>query len=119
MTATRKPLGREGLMNVCSRRPVTEKTSLALRIAINIHFACDAMPRAPMYAAPVELMFEVKSRACRWSMSRAKRAALATRPSHEDWKKAYVRLAAGQSIATKLRPSAESLTERNHGADQL
>ena len=60
MTATRKPLGREGLMNVLLAPHVTEKTSLALQDRNQYTFRVRRDATRTDVRRAVELMFEVK-----------------------------------------------------------
>ena len=60
MTATRKPLGKEGLMNVLLAPHVTEKTSLALQERNQYAFRVRRDATRTDVRRAVELMFEVK-----------------------------------------------------------
>ena len=60
MTAMRKPLGREGLMNVLLAPHVTEKTSLALQERNQYAFRVRRDATRTDVRRAVELMFDVK-----------------------------------------------------------
>ena len=60
MTAMRKPLGREGLMNVLLAPHVTEKTSLGLQERNQYAFKVRREATRTDVRRAVELMFEVK-----------------------------------------------------------
>ena len=60
MTATRKPLGRESLMNVLLAPHVTEKTSLGLQERNQYAFRVRREATRTDVRRAVELMFEVK-----------------------------------------------------------
>ena len=99
MTATRKPLGREGLMNVLLAPHVTEKTSL-LQQDKN-QYACRVRRESTRtdVRRAVELMFEVKVEGVQVVNEPGKKRRFGARNGRtQDWKKAYVRLAAGQTI---------------------
>ena len=99
MTATRKPLGREGLMNVLLAPHVTEKTSLALQDRNQYTFRVRRDATRTDVRRAVELMFEVKVEGVQVVNEPGKTRRFGGRAGRtQDWKKAYVRLAAGQSI---------------------
>ena len=97
--AERKPLGREGLMNVLLSPHVTEKTSLALQERNQYAFRVRRDATRTDVRRAVELMFEVKVERVQVVNEPGKSRRFANRPGRmQDSKKAYVRLAAGQSI---------------------
>jgi large subunit ribosomal protein L23 len=99
MTATRKPLGREGLMNVLLAPHVTEKTSMALQERNQYAFRVRRDATRTDVRRAVELMFEVKVEGVQVVNEPGKKRRFGQRSgSTQDWKKAYVRLSAGQSI---------------------
>jgi large subunit ribosomal protein L23 len=99
MTATRKPLGREGLMNVLLAPHVTEKTSLALQDRNQYTFRVRRDATRTDVRRAVELMFEVKVEGVQVVNEPGKTRRFGGRAGHtQDSKKAYVRLAEGQSI---------------------
>ena len=99
MTATRKPLGREGLMNVLLAPHVTEKSSLALQDRNQYAFRVRRDATRTDVRRAVELMFEVKVERVQVVNTMGKKRRFAQRSGRtQDWKKAYVRLASGQSI---------------------
>jgi len=99
MTTARKPLGREGLMNVLLSPHVTEKSSLALQDRNQYAFRVRRDATRTDVRRAVELMFEVKVEGVQVVNTFGKKRRFAQRQGRtQDWKKAYVRLAAGQSI---------------------
>ena len=99
MTATRKPLGREGLMNVLLAPHVTEKTSMALQERNQYAFRVRREATRTDVRRAVELMFDVKVEGVQVVNEPGKSRRFGNRPGRtQDSKKAYVRLAAGQSI---------------------
>jgi large subunit ribosomal protein L23 len=99
MTATRKPLGREGLMNVLLAPHVTEKTSLALQDRNQYTFRVRRDATRTDVRRAVELMFEVKVEGVQVVNEPGKTRRFGGRVGRtQDSKKAYVRLAEGQSI---------------------
>ena len=99
MTATRKPLGREGLMNVLLAPHVTEKTSLALQDRNQYTFRVRRDATRTDVRRAVELMFEVKVEGVQVVNEPGKTRKFGrTSGRTQDWKKAYVRLVEGQSI---------------------
>ena len=99
MTATRKPLGREGLMNVLLAPHVTEKTSLALQDRNQYTFRVRRDATRTDVRRAVELMFEVKVEGVQVVNEPGKTRRFGGRTGRtQDSKKAYVRLAEGQSI---------------------
>jgi len=99
MTATRKPLGREGLMNVLLAPHVTEKSSLGLQERNQYAFRVRREATRTDVRRAVELMFEVKVENVQVLNQPGKKRRFGQRNGRtQDWKKAYVRLAEGQSI---------------------
>jgi large subunit ribosomal protein L23 len=99
MTATRKPLGREGLMNVLLAPHVTEKTSLALQDRNQYTFRVRREATRTDVRRAVELMFDVKVEGVQVVNEPGKTRRFGGRAGRtQDSKKAYVRLAEGQSI---------------------
>jgi large subunit ribosomal protein L23 len=99
MTALRKPLGREGLMNVLLAPHVTEKTSLGLQERNQYAFKVRREATRTDVRRAVELMFEVKVEDVQVLNQPGKKRRFGQRSGRtQDWKKAYVRLAEGQSI---------------------
>jgi large subunit ribosomal protein L23 len=99
MTAMRKPLGREGLMNVLLAPHVTEKTSLGLQERNQYAFKVRREATRTDVRRAVELMFEVKVEDVQVLNQPGKKRRFGQRSGRtQDWKKAYVRLAEGQSI---------------------
>jgi large subunit ribosomal protein L23 len=99
MTAVRKPLGREGLMNVLLAPHVTEKSSLALQERNQYTFRVRRDATRTDVRRAVELMFEVKVEGVQVVNEPGKKRRFGARFGRtQDWKKAYVRLVAGQSI---------------------
>lgn len=99
MTATPKPLGREGLMNVLLSPHVTEKTSQALQGRNQYAFRVRRDANRTDVRRAVELMFDVKVESVQVLNEPGKTRRFGGRAgATQDSKKAYVRLAAGQSI---------------------
>jgi large subunit ribosomal protein L23 len=99
MTATRKPLGKEGLFNVLLSPHVTEKTSVALQEHNQYTFRVRRDATRSDVRRAVELMFEVQVEGVQIVNEPGKTRRFAQRTGRtQDSKKAYVRLAAGQSI---------------------
>lgn len=99
MTAVRKPLGKEGLMNVLLAPHVTEKTSLALQERNQYAFRVRRDATRTDVRRAVELMFDVKVQGVQVVNEPGKTRRFGGRSGRtQDWKKAYVRLVAGQSI---------------------
>ena len=99
MTATRKPLGREGLMNVLLAPHVTEKTSLGLQERNQYAFRVRREATRTDVRRAVELMFEVKVEGVNLLNRPGKTRRFKNLPGKRNgFKKAYVRLADGQSI---------------------
>ena len=99
MTATRKPLGKEGLFTVLLSPHVTEKTSVALQERNQYAFRVRRDATRTDVRRAVELMFEVQVEGVQIVNEPGKTRRFAQRTGRtQDSKKAYVRLAAGQSI---------------------
>jgi len=99
MTATRKPLGKEGLMNVLLAPHVTEKTSLGLQERNQYAF------RVRRDATRIE----VKVEGVQVLNESGKKRRFGNRNGRtQDWKKAYVRLAAGQSIDYEAQAQSQA-----------
>lgn len=99
--ATSKPSAhrQEFLMNVLLAPHVTEKTSLAMQNANQYTFRVRRDATKPDIKAAVELMFEVKVADVNVVNETGKTRRFGKTPGRtQDWKKAYVKLAAGQSI---------------------
>jgi large subunit ribosomal protein L23 len=99
MTSARKPIGREGLTSVLLAPHVTEKTSQGLQEHNHYAFRVRRDATRTDVRRAVELMFEVKVEGVQVVNEPGKRRRFGGRAGRtQDWKKAYVRLAAGQSI---------------------
>jgi large subunit ribosomal protein L23 len=97
--ALRKPLGREGLMNVLLAPHVTEKTSLALQERNQYAFRVRRDATRTDVRRAVELMFDVKVERVQVVNEPGKTRRYGNRSGRtQDSKKAYVRLVDGQSI---------------------
>ena len=92
-------LGKEGLMNVLVAPHITEKTALAMQNANQYAFRVRRDASKPDIKAAVELMFEVKVADVNVINEPGKTRRFGKTPGRtQDWKKAYVRLAPGQTI---------------------
>ena len=92
-------LGKEGLMNVLVAPHVTEKTALAMQNANQYAFRVRRDASKPDIKAAVELMFEGKVADDNVINEPGKTRRFGKTPGRtQDWKKAYVRLAPGQTI---------------------
>ena len=92
-------LSKERLMNVLLAPHVTEKTSLAMQNANQYTFRVRRDATKPDIKAAVELMFEVKVADVNVVNETGKTRRFGKTPGRtQDWKKAYVKLVAGQSI---------------------
>jgi large subunit ribosomal protein L23 len=99
VNAVRKPLGKEGLMNVLLAPHVTEKTSLALQERNQYSFRVRRDATRTDVRRAVELMFEVKVERVNIVNEPGKSRRFGNRAGRtQDSKKAYVRLVDGQSI---------------------
>jgi large subunit ribosomal protein L23 len=104
--AVRK-LGRERLMTVLLAPHITEKTSMAMQNGNQYSFRVRRDATKTDIRAAVELMFPVKVAAVQVVNESGKTRRFGKTPGRtQDWKKAYVRLAAGQSIDFEARPAA-------------
>jgi large subunit ribosomal protein L23 len=100
-------LGKEQLMSVLIAPHVTEKTSLAMQTGNQYTFRVRRDATKPDIKAAVELMFDVKVRGVRVVNEAGKARRFGkTLGRTQDWKKAYVSLAPGQSIDYESRPKA-------------
>jgi large subunit ribosomal protein L23 len=98
-TSSVKTISKERLMNVLLAPHVTEKTSLAMQNANQYTFRVRRDATKPDIKAAVELMFEVKVADVNVVNETGKTRRFGKTPGRtQDWKKAYVKLAAGQSI---------------------
>ncbi len=92
-------MNQERLMTVLLEPHVSEKATLASEQGNQVVFKVRRDATKAEIGKAVELMFEVKVEAVQVALNKGKRKRfgqmLGRRP---DWKKAYVRLAAGQSI---------------------
>ena len=100
-------MNREQLMNVLLAPHVTEKTSTAMQNHNQYCFRVRRQATKPDIKAAVELMFEVKVRGVQVVNEPGKArkfGKLAGRT--QDWKKAYVSLAEGQTIDYEAKAKA-------------
>jgi large subunit ribosomal protein L23 len=95
-----KPItSKEKLLNVLIAPHVTEKTSLAMQNANQYTFRVRREATKPDIRAAVELMFDVKVKGVRVVNEPGKERRFGgTLGRTQDWKKAYVSLAQGQTI---------------------
>jgi large subunit ribosomal protein L23 len=99
MTAARKPIGKEGLTSVLLAPHVTEKTSAALQQNNQYAFRVRRDATRTDVRRAVELMFEVKVEGVQVVNEIGKDRRFGGRTGRtQDSKKAYVRVAQGQSI---------------------
>ena len=92
-------MGPERLMGVLMAPHVTEKTSQALQLRNQYTFRVRRDASRIEVRAAVELMFDVKVAGVQVVNEPGKSRRFGKTPGRtQDWKKAYVRLAAGQSI---------------------
>ena len=97
-------MNREQLMSVLIAPHVTEKTSLAMQNHNQYTFRVRRDATKPDIRKAVELMFEVKVVGVRVVNESGKSRRFArTSGRTQDWKKAYVSLAEGQSIDYEAR----------------
>ena len=102
-TASKK----ERLMSVLLAPHVTEKTSLAMQNGNQYAFRVRRDSAKPEIKAAVELMFDVKVVAVQIVNEPGKTRRFGRTPGRtQNWKKAYVRLAAGQAIDYEAKPKA-------------
>jgi len=91
--------GKERLMNVLLAPHVTEKSSLGLQERNQYAFRVRRDATRTEVKQAVELMFEVKVERVQVLNKPGKTRRFGNRSGRtQDWKKAYVRLAAGQAI---------------------
>jgi large subunit ribosomal protein L23 len=100
-------MNREQLMNVLLAPHVTEKTSLAMQNNNQYTFRVRRDATKPDIKKAVELMFEVKVAGVRVVNEPGKTRRFGkTVGRTQDWKKAYVSLAQGQTIDYEARAKA-------------
>ena len=100
-------MNREQLMNVLISPHVTEKTSLAMQNNNQYTFRVRRDATKPDIKKAVELMFEVKVAGVQVVNEPGKSRRFGkTLGRTQDWKKAYVSLAQGQTIDYEARPKA-------------
>jgi large subunit ribosomal protein L23 len=103
MSAATK-LSQERLINVLVAPHVTEKSALAMQNSNQYAFRVRRDASKPDIKAAVELMFQVKVQAVNVVNETGKTRRFGkTLGRTQDWKKAYVRLAPGQSIDYEAR----------------
>jgi large subunit ribosomal protein L23 len=96
---------KEQLMSVLLAPHVTEKTSLAMQNSNQYVFRVRREATKTDIRQAVELMFEVKVRGVQVVNEPGKMRRFGRRSGRtQDWKKAYVRLAEGQTIDYEARP---------------
>jgi large subunit ribosomal protein L23 len=106
---TPKKLGRERLLGVLVAPHVTEKTAMAMQNGNQYAFRVRRDATKTDIRAAVELMFPVKVAAVQVVNEPGKERRFGRTPGRtQDWKKAYVRLAAGQSIDFEARPATNA-----------
>ena len=97
-------MNREQLMSVLLAPHVTEKTSLAMQNSNQYVFRVRREATKTDIRQAVELMFEVKVRGVQVVNEPGKMRRFGRRTGRtQDWKKAYVRLAEGQTIDYEAR----------------
>ena len=97
-------MNREQLMSVLIAPHVTEKSSLAMQNHNQYCFRVQRRATKPDIKAAVELMFEVKVQGVQVVNEPGKERRFGrTAGRTQDWKKAYVSLAAGQTIDYEAR----------------
>ena len=100
-------MNREQLMNVLLAPHVTEKTSIAMQNHNQYCFRVHRDATKPDIKAAVELMFEVKVEGVQTVNEPGKTRRFGKRRGRtQDWKKAYVSLAAGQTIDYEAKAKA-------------
>ena len=103
MSAVTK-LSQERLINVLVAPHVTEKTALAMQDSNQYAFRVRRDATKPDIKAAVELMFQVKVQSVNVINEPGKVRRFGKTPGRtQDWKKAYVRLAPGQTIDYEAR----------------
>ena len=104
MTAAASKLSQERLINVLVAPHVTEKTALAMQNSNQYAFRVRRDASKPDIKAAVELMFQVKVESVNVVNESGKERRFGKTPGRtQDWKKAYVRLAQGQTIDYEAR----------------
>jgi len=104
MSAVVSTLSPERLMGVLLAPHVTEKTALAMQNANQYAFRVRRDASKPDIKAAVELMFSVKVSDVNVVNEPGKTRRFGKTPGRtQDWKKAYVRLAPGQTIDYESR----------------
>jgi large subunit ribosomal protein L23 len=99
MSATAKKPGKERLMNILLQPHITEKTARAQQLGNQYTFRVRRDADRTEVRAAVELMFSVKVDGVQIVNEPGKTRRFGrTTGRTQDWKKAYVRLASGQSI---------------------
>jgi large subunit ribosomal protein L23 len=102
-----KPAGRERLMNLLLAPHVTEKTSIGLQQRNQYTFRVRRDATRTEVKAAVELMFSVKVEGVQVVNEPGKTRRFGGHTGRtQDWKKAYVRLASGQSIDYEAQAKA-------------
>ena len=100
-------MNKEQLMSVLLAPHVTEKTSLAMQNSNQYVFRVRREATKLDIRQAVELMFEVKVRGVQVVNEPGKLRRFGRRTGRtQDWKKAYVRLAEGQTIDYEARSKA-------------
>jgi large subunit ribosomal protein L23 len=103
MSAVTK-LSQERLINVLVAPHVTEKTALAMQDSNQYAFRVRRDATKPDIKAAVELMFQVQVQSVNVVNEPGKVRRFGKTPGRtQDWKKAYVRLAPGQTIDYEAR----------------
>lgn len=98
-------MSKEQLMNILLAPHVTEKTSLIMQNHNQYAFRVRRTATKPQIRAAVELMFEVKVSGVQVVNEIGKQRKFGkTIGRTQDWKKAYVSLAAGQTIDLEAKP---------------
>ena len=104
MTAVASKLSQERLINVLVAPHVTEKSALAMQNSNQYAFRVRRDAAKPDIKAAVELMFQVKVESVNMVNEPGKVRRFGKTPGRtQDWKKAYVRLAPGQTIDLEAR----------------
>ncbi|MBV6425391.1 MAG: 50S ribosomal protein L23 [Steroidobacteraceae bacterium] len=99
--------GKEQLMNILLAPHVTEKTSLVMQNHNQYAFRVRRSATKPQIRAAVELMFGVAVAGVQVVNETGKARRFGMTPGRtQDWKKAYVSLAAGQTIDLEAKPKA-------------
>lgn len=106
---TPRKLGRERLLDVLIAPHVTEKTAMAMQNGNQYAFRVRRDATKTDIRAAVEAIFPVKVAAVQVVNEPGKVRRFGRTPGRtQDWKKAYVRLAAGQSIDFEARPATSA-----------